>query len=150
MLGKGKEFRGTVKWVSSAITTSLAAAAHEDFLIRPPAGKKAVLQCLYFIISGPAGASSGTHDLSFFLTDGTKEIPLFQSDVVFGNGLNYKNDSSSDTGSKPDVLDRPLLTMLQNIVLTNAIYFILRYTNDTDVATVRARAIEICYREMVA
>lgn len=141
------EFSGDVKWIHSALTSSLAAAAHEDYEIKPAAGRTAVLQAWAFQVTGPAGAGSGNHKLDVYLTDGTNEIMLFDSEVVFGAGMNYRNDSSADTGARPELLDRSLITWLQNIVLTNDIYLIIRYTNDTDVATTRERAVDICYRE---
>lgn len=142
------EFSGDVKWTHSAITTSLAAAAHEDYLIRPAAGRKGHLQALGFQATGPAGAGSGTHEMHIYLTDGTNEIELWDTSEAFGAGLNNQGDNSSDATARPDVLDRPLLNILQNIILTNDIYMIVRYLNDTDVATTRARNVDICYREI--
>jgi hypothetical protein len=139
--------KGTVKWISSAIVTSLAAAAHEDYPVRPAVGHRARIQAWYFQVTGPVGAGAGTHDVSVLLTDGTNEIPLFQSDVVFNTGLAYENDTSWDTAARPELLDRALLPLLQNIILSNDYYLIVRYSNDTDVASTRARNLEICYIE---
>ena len=138
---------GETKLDNTPTTASLAAAAHEDVLLRPAAGKRAKLGYITFNAAAPAGAGSGNHEFSVFITDGTTEVAVIQMDCIHSDLLNFTRDSSTDTGVRPDGLDRPILSTLFNMVFTHDVWLIARYFNDTDVATTRERITNFVYME---
>lgn len=116
--------------------------------IKPPIGKVWRIENISFNMPAPVGATSGTHQISFYYGEDVFYCNVLQGSTAFNKVLSYIYGAFASTVDAKTPEDVTLQTnALKGLYVTSLVPLYVKYQNKTDVSHNAARHFYVVYTE---